>query len=59
MLWVICEQTMENEWKAIIWTGLIFGTMFGLSWIRDKVRRSKRLRVRAKILKAIQKLGDE
>lgn len=54
---------METEWKAVLIVTGLFATGIILSIVTDKVRELKRSRYRrkhrVKILKAIQRLGDD
>lgn len=59
------DWTMENnyEWQAVIGIAIFAGSWIGLSFLSDWLRSKKRERIRRKhrikILKAIQRLGDD
>lgn len=59
------KLAMENqyEWQAVIGVAIFAGSWIGLSllarWFRSKKREKIRRKHRIKILKAIQRLGDD
>lgn len=53
------ELAMESEWKAVLGFTVVFFVFFGLTYARRKVKERKLRKLRVKILKIIQQLGDE
>jgi len=61
MFFTLRKLAMENqyEWQAVIGAGIFAFSWFGLSYLRRYLNKVERKKVKSKILKAYQKLGDD